>query len=164
MELDAQTFKDTMARFPCGVTVVTAMGDDGVPSGLTVSTFAAVSLQPPRISICVGHESDSLPVIERAGHFAVHILGREQAELGLRFAKLLPDVPEPFAGLSYSVGVTGSPLLPHCTTVLECRIEQRIVVADHTLFIGAPLKAAEGSLADDPIVYHARSWRRLTDR
>jgi flavin reductase (DIM6/NTAB) family NADH-FMN oxidoreductase RutF len=161
MELDPQTFKDTLSRFPCGVTVVTAMLE-GVPSGLTVSAFAAVSLQPPRVSICVGHDSDTLPVIERSGHFAVHILGRDQAELGLRFAKLLPDVPEPFTGLAYSVGTTGSPILPLCTTWLECRVESQLVVGDHTLLIGAPLTAASGALPDDPIVYHARRWCALS--
>jgi flavin reductase (DIM6/NTAB) family NADH-FMN oxidoreductase RutF len=160
MELDAQTFKDTLSRFPSGVTVVTSIAD-GIPSGMTVSAFAAVSLNPPRISICVSHEAATRPVIESSRSFAVHILGRTQAELGLRFALLLPDVPEPFAGISYTTAATGSPILPECVAWLDCQLESTITVGDHKLFIGIPVAANAAAGCDEAIVYYDRNWRLL---
>jgi flavin reductase (DIM6/NTAB) family NADH-FMN oxidoreductase RutF len=100
-------------------------------------------------------------VIERAGHFAVHILGRDQAELGLRFAKLLPAVPDPFEGLNFTLGPGGCPIVPDCIAWLECRVESTFVVGDHTLIIGAPFASDPGDPAGEPIVYHDRQWRTL---
>lgn len=163
MELDIQAFKDTLSRFPSGVTVVTSVLD-GVPSGMTVSAFAAVSLTPPRVSICVSLEAETRPAIEASRHFAVHILGREQAELGMRFAHLLPDVPVPFEGLSYRTAVTGSPILAECIAWLDCELESTIAVGDHKLFIGIPLAVDAAAGSDDPIVYCQRDWRMLERR
>jgi flavin reductase (DIM6/NTAB) family NADH-FMN oxidoreductase RutF len=159
MELDPQAFKDNLSRFPSGVTVVTSIAN-GMPSGMTVSAFAAVSLTPPRISICVSHEAETRPVIEASRHFAVHILGRTQAELGMRFAHMLPDVPVPFEGLSYGSAVTGSPILPECIAWLDCELERTVEVGDHKLFIGIPL-AARAIGSEEPIVYYDRHWRVL---
>jgi flavin reductase (DIM6/NTAB) family NADH-FMN oxidoreductase RutF len=160
MELDAQAFKDTLSRFPSGVTVVTSMLD-GVPRGTTVSAFAAVSLTPPRISICVSLEAEVRPAIEASGHFAVHVLGRNQAELGMRFAHLLPDVPVPFEGFLYRTAATGSPILPECIAWLDCQVESTVAVGDHKLFIGTPLAVDAAVSSDDPIVYCQRNWRSL---
>lgn len=160
MELDAQAFKDTLSRFPSGVTVVTSILD-GAPSGMTVSAFAAVSLTPPRVSICVSLEAETRPAIEASGCFAVHILGRGQAELGMRFAHLLPDVPVPFAGLSYRTAITGAPILPECIAWLDCELESTIAVGDHKLFIGIPRAVEPAAGSDDPIVYCQRDWRVL---
>lgn len=160
MELDPQAFKDTLRCFPSGVTVVTSMAD-GVPSGMTVSAFAAVSLAPPRISICVSREAETRPVIEASRHFAVHILGCTQAELGMRFAHLLPDVPVPFEGVSYGSAVTGSPILSECVAWLDCELESMIAVGDHKLFIGIPRAANASAGSDEPIVYYDRHWRML---
>lgn len=160
MELDPQTFKNTLSRFPSGVTVVTSIAD-GIASGMTVSAFAAVSLDPPRISICVSHEAETRPVIESSRSFAVHILGRTQAELGLRFAHLLPDVPVPFEGIQYSKAVTGSPILPECVAWLDCELESTIAVGDHKLFIGIPVAASDNAGCDEAIVYYDRNWRVL---
>lgn len=160
MELDAQAFKDTLSRFPSGVTVVTSVLD-GVPSGITVSAFAAVSLTPPRISICVNLEAETRPVIEASGCFAVHILGSAQEELGMRFAHLLPDVPVPFAGVTYRTAATGAPILPDCIAWLDCELESTIAVGDHKLFIGIPRAVDAAAGSDEPIVYCQRAWRVL---
>ena len=37
-------FKEVMGNYPTGVTVVTMMTDEGVPLGLTVNSFASVSM------------------------------------------------------------------------------------------------------------------------
>ncbi len=39
-------FKEAMGNYPTGVTVVTAFDADNKPMGLTVNSFASVSLEP----------------------------------------------------------------------------------------------------------------------
>jgi len=47
------SFKAAMGNYPTGVTVVTAFNSDGKPMGLTVNSFASVSLDPLLILIMV---------------------------------------------------------------------------------------------------------------
>jgi flavin reductase (DIM6/NTAB) family NADH-FMN oxidoreductase RutF len=100
-------------------------------------------------------------MIESSRHFAVHILGRTQEQLGMRFAHLLPDVPVPFAGIRYATAVTGSPILHECLAWLDCELESTVAVGDHKLFIGIPLAVGAAANSDEPIVYYDRNWRVL---
>jgi flavin reductase (DIM6/NTAB) family NADH-FMN oxidoreductase RutF len=85
MPPDPSSFKSVLSRFASGVTVVTTrLGKRR--HGLTVSAFCSVSVEPPRVLVCLNNESDSKPLVERSGVFAVHILGTQQAALGTRFA------------------------------------------------------------------------------
>src|SRR3954471_1037610 len=78
-------FRDTLARWASGVTVVTAR-DGGEPVGMTAASFSSLSLDPPLVLVCVAHSATSHDGLVAAPGFAVHNLGSEQA-----------DVPPPFA-------------------------------------------------------------------
>ena len=151
--------KDVLSRFASGVTVVTTMLD-GAPYGLTVSAFSSVSLRPPRVLVCLGNDTDSKPLVERAGRFAVHILGKDHAGLGLRFAKLQADAGDPFVGLPFRTERTGAPILVECLAWLDCVVESMAPVGDHTVFIGAVEAAGLGE-DGEPVLYYRRSWRVL---
>ena len=162
MEVDAKAYKDVLSRFASGVTVVTTLCD-GVPHGLTVSAFASVSAAPPRVLVCLSHSTDSMPLIDRSKRFAVHILGREHASLGPRFAKMVPGVEDPFEGLAHRAESTGSPILEACLAWLDCEVVAQFAVGDHTVFVGA-VKAAGHNPADgEPVLYFKRAWRVLGD-
>ncbi|HKU39882.1 MAG TPA: flavin reductase family protein [Polyangiales bacterium] len=160
MTLDTQGFKDVLSRFASGVTVVTTMCD-GVPHGLTVSAFSSVSLKPPRVLICLGNDTDSKPLIDRSGCFAVHILGRDHVSLGPLFAKLVPGVDDPFLNLSYRVEHTGSPILEQCLAWLDCRVENAVAIGDHTIYIGDVQSAGRTEADGEPVLYYRRAWRVL---
>jgi flavin reductase (DIM6/NTAB) family NADH-FMN oxidoreductase RutF len=160
MAIEAAAFKDILSRFASGVTIVTTRCD-GVPHGLTVSAFSSVSASPPRVLVCLSNSTDSKPLIDRAGSFAVHILGHDQAGLGLRFAKLTPGLGDPFDGVGQRSEVTGSPVLNDCLAWMDCRVDQRFAVGDHTIFIGAVEAAGTSSDRGDPVLYYRRAWRVL---
>ena len=160
MDLDPQAYKDVLSRFASGVTVVTTLCDDR-PHGLTVSAFSSVSATPPRVLVCLGNGTDSRPLVERAGHFAVHILGREHVALGSRFAKTTPGLTDLFEGLAYRVERTGSPVLVDCLAWLDCRVESVLPVGDHTVFVGAVEAAGGGEREGEPVLYYRRAWRLL---
>lgn len=160
MALDTKTYKDALSRFASGVTVVTTMCDDA-PHGLTVSAFSSVSATPPRVLVCLGNGTDSKPLVERAGRFAVHILGRDHVSLGPRFAKIVPGAGDPFDGLAYRFERTGCPVLVDCVAWLDCQVETTLVVGDHTVFIGAVEAAGFGPTDGQPVLYYQRSWRLL---
>ncbi len=161
MALEAKEFRDVMSRLASGVTVVTTMCD-GVPHGLTVSAFSSVSLSPPRVLVCLGNETDSKPLVERSGRFAVHILGRDHAALGPRFAKMRSDATDDlFAGVAYRSEHTGSPILNDCLAWLDCTVFTMVPVGDHTIFVGSVEAAGYGPVDGEPVLYYRRAWRVL---
>jgi flavin reductase (DIM6/NTAB) family NADH-FMN oxidoreductase RutF len=160
MTVDPKGFRDVMSQFASGVTVVTTMCD-GVPHGLTVSAFSSVSLSPPRVLICLGNDTDSKPLIDRSGNFAVHILGRDHVELGPRFAKMIPGLEDPFIGMTYRSEITGSPILTECIAWLDCRVDTAVGIGDHTLYVGDVLAAASSAANGEPVLYFRRAWRVL---
>lgn len=160
MPIDAAAYKDALSQFASGVTIVTTTCD-GVPHGLTVSAFSSVSASPPRVLICLQNSTDSKPLIDRSGCFAVHILGRDDAGLGLRFAKMVPTEGALFDGVEHRVEQTGAPILSDCLAWLDCKVESRVAVGDNTIFIGAVEAAGSAKALGEPVLYYKRAWRVL---
>lgn len=160
MPLDPALFKEALSRFASGVTVVTTRHDGGL-HGLTVSAFASVSADPPRVLVSLGNNTESRPLIEKSGNFAVHILGRQHVALGLRFAKLVPGLADPFEGLSHRAEQTGAPVLTDCLAWLDCTVETVLPVGDHTVFIGAVQALGHDPASPEPVLYYQRGWRVL---
>src|SRR5690242_7057215 len=70
---DERALRGAFGRFATGVAFVTTEVD-GAPLGLIVSSFAAVSLQPPLVSFCAGRTSVTWRRMRHAGRFTVHVL------------------------------------------------------------------------------------------
>jgi 3-hydroxy-9,10-secoandrosta-1,3,5(10)-triene-9,17-dione monooxygenase reductase component len=129
----ARRFRDVLGRFASGVTVISAMGEDG-PAGLTVQSFASVSLDPPLVMLSVARSARSWPVIERAGAFCATILAADQAPLAVAMSTRGIDK---FAGLSWTPSsVTGSPVLAGGLGHVDCRIGQVYEAGDHLVVLG----------------------------
>src|SRR6188472_2949044 len=90
MPIDDARFKEAMSHFASGVTVVTTE-HDGTPYGMTVASFASLSLRPPLVIVCVEKSVKSHDAIAAAGKFGVSILAGDQADLSNRFASKIDD-------------------------------------------------------------------------
>ncbi|WP_131724838.1 flavin reductase family protein, partial [Mycobacteroides abscessus] len=51
------------------VSIVSAMSEELGPLGLTVSAVSAVSAEPPLLSVCLAHESQTLRAAAESGRF-----------------------------------------------------------------------------------------------
>lgn len=129
---DARALRHALGSFATGVAVVTALGPDG-PHGLTVNSFASVSLDPPLALWSLDRRSHSLRAFETAPSFAVHVLGRHQAALARLFARPGADR---FAGMTLGVGLDGVPLLPDSVATFECVRVAAHDGGDHVVFVG----------------------------
>src|SRR5579872_5667422 len=89
--LDPRDFRNALGTFATGVTIITAMGADGKPYGLTCNSFASVSINPPLVLWSLGTYSQGLTVFQNATHFAVNVLGISQQPLAAKFAKASAD-------------------------------------------------------------------------
>src|SRR6476659_11348162 len=105
---DPRTLRDALGCFATGVTVVTCLGADGNPAGLTVNSFTSVSLDPPLLLVCLHKMAASATALTKASHFAVNVLQTGQQPASIRFATRVEDR---FDRTPWSCGEAGAPIL-----------------------------------------------------
>jgi flavin reductase (DIM6/NTAB) family NADH-FMN oxidoreductase RutF len=147
-------FRDAMAQFATGVTIVTARGSHGVIVGFTANSFNSVSLDPPLIIWSLARRSRSLAVFEGVERYAVNVLAHDQVELARRFAGPQSDR---FAGVAHRAGKSGAPLIEGCAAWLECRHHALHPAGDHMLFIGEVDASAHRHV--QPLLWHGGRYR-----
>lgn len=146
---DAATFRSVLGHFPTGVTVITAMGDEG-PAGLAVGSFASVSLEPPLVMFCPGNQSTSWPAIQKAGAFCANVLAVDQKDICGVFAGKSDDK---FAGINWSTKATGSPVIDEVQAWIDCRIVKVVEAGDHWVVLGEVV-ALEADSGKTPLLFY----------
>ena len=136
--IDSDTFRSVMGRFATGVSVLTTRHGD-VDHGMTVSAFSSLSLDPPLVLACIGHDATIAGSIAAAAHFGVSVLAEDQEPLSRRFAD--PDADR-FDGVALLRGALGVALVDGAIAHLQCRIVARHDGGDHTIVVGEVLVAS----------------------
>jgi flavin reductase (DIM6/NTAB) family NADH-FMN oxidoreductase RutF len=126
-------FRDALAQFATGVTVICAPGTQGRFVGFTANSFNSVSLEPPLVVWSLDRRAVGLEAFENAERYAINVLAHDQVELARRFSRPHADR---FAGVAYRIGAAGVPLIDGCVAWFECRHYARHPTGDHMLFIG----------------------------
>lgn len=154
---DPRTLRDALGCFATGVTVVTCLGPDGAPAGLTVNSFTSVSLEPPLLLVCLHRQAASAGVLIEASHFAVNVLQTGQQPASIRFSTRDEDR---FGQTPWSRGEAGPPILNDSLGVFECERYAVYDGGDHHILVGQVVKASfDASL--DPLLFFRGRYRRL---
>ena len=143
-----------MRHFPTGVTVVTSLRE-GEPRGVTVSSFASVSVDPPLVLICINREARSYLYISTSRIFCVNFLAGNQRALAERFAGKLRE--NQFQGVEFDVDATGAAVLRGTVAHMDCEVVEEHHAGSHSIFIGRVLscKSRPGS----PLGYYDGEFR-----
>ncbi|GAA4529051.1 MULTISPECIES: flavin reductase [Nonomuraea] len=160
MTADGESFRAAMAQWPSGVVIVTT-GAAGAWHGMTASSFASVSLDPPMVLICLARGTRTHRLVTEHGFFAVSVLGKDQVAIGRRFAGQEPAADR-FAGTAWTPGPSGSPVLADSVAWLDCRVAHAYPGGDHTIFVGEVLTSATPRRVA-PVLFHSRAWGQLAD-
>uniref|UniRef100_UPI003BAC36EF flavin reductase family protein n=1 Tax=Stappia sp. TaxID=1870903 RepID=UPI003BAC36EF len=155
LEADPRRFRAALGRFVTGVTIVTTLDASGRPVGLTANSFNSVSLDPPMVLWSLARRSANLPLFEGASHYAINILAADQHALSDRFAR---SVEDRFAGVDWTPGVCGMPVLAGVTAVFECVNDTRVDGGDHVVFLGRVEAFEEQDRV--PLVFHSGRYAR----
>lgn len=159
-EFDTRAFRTALGSFATGVTVITARGVSGELAGLTVNSFASVSLAPPLVLWSLSLYSPALAVFQHCSHYAINVLAADQVELSEHFARPSKEKSEnKFAALKFDTGSGGAPLLQGCCARFECRNETRHAGGDHLIFIGLVEKYLREERA--PLLFQGGQYREL---
>lgn len=147
-----------LGQVPSSVTVVAALAG-GQPRGLSIGTFAPVSLTPPLVGFFVAGTSSSWPPISATGSFAVSVLGNDQAAISSRFA-----VPGPgkFTGVSWHPAPSGHPVITGAVAWVDCEVTEQHVAGDHVLVLARVIDLGVEA-GQDPLIHHRGGYRRTHD-
>ena len=154
--IDPRELRDVLGCFATGVCVVTSIGDEGRPVGMTINSFSSVSLDPPLILWSIGHNAPSRSAFQKHPSFAINIMGADANENSLNFATSSEDK---FAGIDWTPGIDNVPVLGEALAVLECRVEDRIISGDHEIFIGRVLRLDHQEGA--PLLFHKGTFASI---
>lgn len=157
MAIAAEEFKQCLARWASGVTIVTSRAGDEI-HGMTVSDFSGASLSPPLVSVCCSKSSITTGLIARAGCFGVNVLASDQQELSNRFASKKYE-HERFVGLEFAQAETGAPLIAGCLVNLDCRLVATYDAGDHVIYLGEIQSSRHSER--EPLVYWRHGYRAL---
>jgi flavin reductase (DIM6/NTAB) family NADH-FMN oxidoreductase RutF len=153
---EARELRTALGAFATGVTIVTGLSSRGTPVGLTVNSFASVSLDPPLVLWSIRCASALAPFFERDAALAIHVLRADQEALARRFAD--PRVDR-FEGVRWRIGLHGVPTLDDVLARFDCRTVASHEAGDHRLHMARVERHWRGEGA--PLVFAAGEFRTL---
>jgi flavin reductase (DIM6/NTAB) family NADH-FMN oxidoreductase RutF len=151
--VDADAFRDALALFPAGVTVVSTMAPSG-PYGTTVTAFSALSLDPPMVLTAFGEQSRSLAHIRATGRFGVSFLGADQAAIARELAS---SGDKDFQACSWEMR-DGLPVVADARVQLLADVSDIHRGGDHLIVCGRVTDVALVPEASAPLVYYRRDF------
>lgn len=155
----ASIFKEVMGNYPTGVTVCTTTDEHGNPLGLTVNSFASVSIDPLLILWSIDKGVSSYEPFVKAGRFAVNILAEDQGDICLLFATKGTDR---FNNCEWTMSQNKLPIIAGTAGVMECETYQTIDAGDHTIFIGKVVGIKNNN--KQPLMYHKRKFGSIPEQ
>ncbi|ALE06607.1 hypothetical protein AL755_15955 [Arthrobacter sp. ERGS1:01] len=151
-------FKDAFGGHPAGVSIITADIGTG-PVGITASSVASVSAEPPILAFSLASQSGSAAAIAVADTLVVHLLTADDLALAQAFAS---PVAERFTGaMDWSRLETGEPLLGHGGYALRCEVLSRTRAGGSLLVAAAVVGIIAPDTPGHPMVYHRRGYHAL---
>jgi flavin reductase (DIM6/NTAB) family NADH-FMN oxidoreductase RutF len=157
MTIDPREFRDALGCFATGIAVATARAADGRPVGMTINSFASVSLDPPLVLWSIARTATGFAAFRDAGHFTINVLREEQRAVSVRFAGQADDRWE---GIAVERWTTGAPVITGSLAVIECTTEAIHEGGDHLILVGRVLRLASDR-SGRPLVYFAGRYAGL---
>jgi flavin reductase (DIM6/NTAB) family NADH-FMN oxidoreductase RutF len=154
--VEPRVLRDVLGNFPSGVTVVTALTDEG-PIGFTCQAFSSLSLDPPLVAFAPARTSRTWPRLREIGSFCVNVLAEGQEDVSQNFARSGTDK---FAGVPWAPSAHGSPVLADVVAWIDGQLWAEYDGGDHTIVVARVLDL--GSRPDRrPLLYHQGSYGLL---
>src|SRR5699024_8398608 len=128
-------FKKALGNYPTGISVVTAIDENNEPIGLTVNSFASVSIDPLLVLWSIDQNITTYDTFRMIHKFAI----KEE---------------ERFDNCEWTLSENGLPLLTDAMATLECDTFKTVEVGDHTTLFGHVKQVDATEKA--PLLYHRR--------
>lgn len=153
-----RAFRDALGHFPTGVVVVSAPALNGEdPVAITVSSFNAVSLDPPLILFSVDRQALSLPALIAAPNFTISVLRHDQQDLSNRFARA---GTAKWADLAPVISAAGYAGIGPCLARFDCVPFANYHGGDHLIMVGQ-VEHFERSEDGEPLLFYRGGYHSI---
>jgi len=136
--LDTSGFDGFVKGLDYPMFIVTA-ASDGERAGCLVGFSSQVSIDPPRMLVCLSVQNHTYRVARNADMLVVHVVGAGQRDLAELFGEVSGDDVDKFARCSWRLGPGGVPLLEDCPRRIVGRVLRRYRFGDHVGFLLDPI-------------------------
>ena len=157
----SREFRDALGCFATGVAVATTVDASGSPVGVTINSFASVSLEPALVLFSLDRRSANLDAFISGRAFGINILTVDQQALSNRFAG--PDTDRWKDVAWFSSPTEQIPLLADSLAQLECALHANHDGGDHVILVGRVVGLASYGATDshNPLVYYRGRYASL---
>lgn len=134
-------------------------------NGYIANTFFQVSAKPVKLAIACNKNNRTTDIIEQTSVFSVAVLHQQvNKDLVRKFGYNSGEEIDKFAGLEFHSGKTGTPIIKNDSVAyFECKVEQRIDVGTHWLYIAELVDAQMVDETKEPLTYaHYREVFKAT--
>ena len=121
------------------VAVITTDAPEG-PHGCTGTSWAE-DPRSPFVVTPLNRLGTTRRLIGEAGRFCANLLAVDQVDLARRFA----GRGDRFAGVSYSLGTLGLPIIDGVAVAIECELESSLEFGTYDLLVGRVQSITEGN-------------------
>ena len=159
MKITQADFRRALGCFATGVTVIT-VDEGGEVHGMTANAFSSVSLDPPLVLVCIGHQARTHAHLHAKKRFGVNVLAADQRAISEYYARATETHQHAEqAGARFDRTRHGTPVLHGALAYLECRLHSAQEAGDHTIFIAEveEVTVREG----DPLLFFRGEYRQV---
>ena len=151
-------FKEAWGRFPTGVSVITTVQKNGEIHGMAANGITSVSLEPPLVLVCIGHQRNSYKIVQQTKRFCINILNEFQQDIAEYYSRPQDQRTGDIAPTFWFTS-RGSAMLENSIASMDCQVKSEYESGDHSIFVGNVDEIKFGT--GNPLIYHNRKFTRL---
>jgi flavin reductase (DIM6/NTAB) family NADH-FMN oxidoreductase RutF len=156
--MDEKARRTVLRKLPYAVNVVTVKADDRV-NGFAASWISQCSFNPPMLMLGIKRGGFNYELLDQGRVFVLNILDKDQQEIAEKFFQPVDYTETRIAGLPYTRGVTGAPILRDAAAYIECEVERIFNVGgDHDIVVGRVLEAGV-KRDEEPLTIMDTGWQ-----
>ncbi|WP_432842313.1 flavin reductase family protein [Dactylosporangium sp. CA-092794] len=153
-QLGAASLRTAFGTVPSGVVAVCGVDAAGTRTGMAVSTFIPVSLDPPLVGLSVQVSSRTWPVLRAMPALGISVLSSGHGPAARQLAAREGDR---FVGLTTHIADSGAVYIDGAPTRFECSIEQEVPAGDH-LLVTLRVHSITVDLDAAPLIFHRSAF------
>ncbi|CAO3427652.1 flavin reductase family protein [Azospirillum endophyticum] len=158
--VDTAAFKSALRAIVGSVSIV-ASGRGADRRGLTVTAAVSLCVDPPMVLACINRSAEAHDAILRTGAFSWNVLSTDQVQLAERFAAMDGSKgASRFSPADWGESVTAVPVLLQSVCSFDCRLQNSVEVATHTIMIGAVVSQTHNQ-ERTPLIYSSARFGRI---
>lgn len=138
-----------LGRVPSGVFILVAGNADNKKTGLLASWVQQASFDPPQVTVAVNKSRYLNDWLGEGSPVTLNQVSQDDKVLFRHFGKGFEPDADAFAGVSYSAGDNGLPVLTDGMASMEGKVVSAMEAADHVVYLVEITNAIAHQAADE---------------